>query len=338
MLYLGSSMGGIAKPLKQKDEDFLKIFCEKTQTKITTPIGITKLRKDCFRECKLLEEITILPSVSLIEERCFMDCPKLKTVKLPNTLIEIDYLAFSGCSSLTSITIPSSVTTISTDSFSGCSNMTIYVDGKRGCVTGAPWGASKSKVVWLQSLNESKPSQPGGDIEIPAGIELLYTHDEDNIERATVQNWEQIGFQFHLFETPTIAMDVNALIPFGSMVKLNGIQMMNSPHTYYEKQVYARLYDMTYNQLIATSTNSIFMGIGNYEFTYPWAFEDLYIDTAHTYRIKYSENPYNDTDAILSPAVFEQIRSGLGMIHGPQQPNRVDGWLHPVFKIYVEGV
>lgn len=336
MLYLGSSMGGIVKPLKQKDEDFLKIFCEKTQTKITTPIGITKLRKDCLRECKLLEEITILPSVSIIEERCFVDCPELKTVKLPNTLIEIGYLAFSGCSSLTSITIPSSVTTISNDSFSGCSNLTIYVDGKRGCITGAPWGASK--VVWLQSLDEEKPSQPGGDIEIPNGIELLYTQDEYNIERATAQNWEQIGFQFHLFDTPTIAMNDSVYIPFGSMVKLNGIQMMNSPYTYFDKQVFARLYDMTYNQLIATSINPIFMGRGNYEFTQPWIFEDLYIDTSHIYRVKYSEIPYADTDAILSPAVFEQPRQGLGMIHGPQQPNRVDGYLHPVFKLYVEGV
>lgn len=331
MLYLGSSMGGIVKPLKQKDEDFLKIFCEKTQTKITTPIGLSILKSDCFYRHENLQEIEILPNVTSIKSRCFCGCSNLKKVKLPSTLNDIQYSAFDSCGSLTELHIPSSVTSIDDTAFTNCFNMTFYVDGERNCISGAPWGAENSTVVWLRSNGEEE--EP-----ILPGIELLYTDTEDNIDRSTAQNWEQVGFQFHLFETPTNAMDVNALIPYGGMVKLNGIQMMNSPYAYNERQVYAMLHDVTRGQLIATSTNSIFMGIGNYEFTQPWVFEDLYIDTSHTYRIKYSEVRDFEAGIILSPAVFEQQRQGLGMIHGPQQSNRVDGWLHPVFKLYVEGV
>lgn len=94
-----------------------------------------------------LETVEIGPGiVSVIS---FNNCKSLQNIVLGNDLITIKGSAFMKDSALQSITIPSNVETIGSYAFYQCDSLTsITINKAQGSISGAPWGAANTTVIW----------------------------------------------------------------------------------------------------------------------------------------------------------------------------------------------
>lgn len=122
-------------------------FCYTNITKIHIPETVTSVGWFAFRECTMLEEISLPGSLTEIKHNTFLDCTALtdavlaegiksipnymfrgckalKNIQLPQSLTEIGEGAFFLCYSLESLAIPESVASIGTSSFEDCTNLT----------------------------------------------------------------------------------------------------------------------------------------------------------------------------------------------------------------------
>ena len=77
----------------------------------------------------------------------FQNCTSLTSITLPSNL-NINAFAFADCTSLTSITFQGTPTNIDEYAFGACENLTINVPWIEGTVSGAPWGAENSTVIY----------------------------------------------------------------------------------------------------------------------------------------------------------------------------------------------
>lgn len=85
-----------------------------------------------FKECRLLESITIPKSTKEIGAMAFEYCTSLKSVTIPNGVTAMGWKAFGYCTSLTSVTLPDCVkiTAMSYRSaFEGCDSLTTVTIG-----------------------------------------------------------------------------------------------------------------------------------------------------------------------------------------------------------------
>ena len=81
---------------------------------------VTRIKDNAFKDCKMVETVTVCEGVTSIGKNAFKDCIALREIILPSVMKEIKEGAFSGCKSLTSITIPSGITVIETNTFKDC--------------------------------------------------------------------------------------------------------------------------------------------------------------------------------------------------------------------------
>ena len=107
---------------------------------LVIPDSVTIIRGGAFWGCTSLRRIVIPDSVTTIGSYAFYNCTRLTRVTFGENsqLTTIGEGDFYNCSSLTSITIPDSVTTIGADAFSGCSSLeslTIPFVGAKAGVT-----------------------------------------------------------------------------------------------------------------------------------------------------------------------------------------------------------
>lgn len=93
---------------------------------ITYPVGLTYVKKNTFRNCRFLKNVSLHNHISRIEAGAFRDCKRLETIVFPASLETIGLSAFAGCSRLTSA-LPSdkrgnepSILTIQDNAFKGC--------------------------------------------------------------------------------------------------------------------------------------------------------------------------------------------------------------------------
>jgi len=88
---------------------------------------VTKIQKEAFFECEVLESVIIKDGVTEIGTNAFSGCVNLKTVELPETLITVNEYAFKQ-SGLESVTIPKNVQTIGEQAFGYCNikELTVY--------------------------------------------------------------------------------------------------------------------------------------------------------------------------------------------------------------------
>ena len=98
-------------------------FAPNEQTQVEIKEGILKILAGVFKDCYLLESVTIPNSVTEIGSEAFSGCGKLKSVKLPESLKTIESFLFNDCESLASIVIPDSVTTIESRAFEDCEKL-----------------------------------------------------------------------------------------------------------------------------------------------------------------------------------------------------------------------
>jgi len=82
--------------------------------------GLLEIKKDAFRECASLTNITIPSAITIIHEGTFAVCVSLEEVELPEGLFEIRCKAFDCCIHLKRICLPNSIEHIGEDAFQGC--------------------------------------------------------------------------------------------------------------------------------------------------------------------------------------------------------------------------
>ncbi|MDE7227839.1 MAG: leucine-rich repeat domain-containing protein [Treponemataceae bacterium] len=120
-------------------------YTGKLPANLVIPDGVTKIRKETFKNCldiesvsvpasmtdallafsgcTYLEHATIGSGATKIPNSVFSGCTALKTVTVPDTVTEIGGSAFSNCASLAGITIPGNVTKIGGYAFNGCASL-----------------------------------------------------------------------------------------------------------------------------------------------------------------------------------------------------------------------
>ena len=148
-----SSEGGI---LFNKDKSEI-IAYPSTKGSVTTPVGVTRIGFQAFRDCTALTTITILSGVTFIRDYAFAGCESLTSVTIPLSVTTIDVYAFGFCKSISVITIPAGVMSVDKIAFSGwTSSQTINIQGKAdraATITAgwdSGWDASCSAVIVYQ--------------------------------------------------------------------------------------------------------------------------------------------------------------------------------------------
>ena len=76
---------------------------------VRIPDGVTKIERNAFCLCELLESICIPNGVTRIEVNAFWGCISLRSVQIPDSVTYIGENAFYECHSLKYIEIPKSV-------------------------------------------------------------------------------------------------------------------------------------------------------------------------------------------------------------------------------------
>ena len=86
---------------------FKRFFtAEEPQTvSVTVPEGVTELRRRCFGNCKILEQVTLPSTLERIGEDAFCYCPNLTEVNIPKSVKWIGDSAFKECG-ISSLTLP----------------------------------------------------------------------------------------------------------------------------------------------------------------------------------------------------------------------------------------
>lgn len=92
-------------------------------TEVVIPEGVTTMGGDVFRECLNLESISLPSTLTEIPERTVYLCGKLTNVEIKGQITSIGASAFQDCPLLESIALPDSVKTIAVGAFSGCTSL-----------------------------------------------------------------------------------------------------------------------------------------------------------------------------------------------------------------------
>lgn len=134
---------------------------DRSLTSILFPDTLTAIGTAAFTNCGLTG-VDIPGTVKTIPNNAFDGCSMLESIKLESGVTTINQRAFAvggtqiiqTYADACTITIPSTVTTISSTAFAGRGShetLTININKASGSITGAPWGATGSKVTinWL---------------------------------------------------------------------------------------------------------------------------------------------------------------------------------------------
>ncbi len=113
--------GSCPSPTWCTDEFYIK---GKLVADLVIPSTVTIIKEHAFDGYKGLTSVTIPNSVKSIEYQAFYNCNNLTSVTQGNNVESIGESAFFGCNSLTVIEIPDSVTSIGWRAFSGCTALT----------------------------------------------------------------------------------------------------------------------------------------------------------------------------------------------------------------------
>ncbi|MBQ3566928.1 MAG: leucine-rich repeat protein [Oscillospiraceae bacterium] len=104
---------------------------ELSNTTVVVKPGIKGIGNCAFADCwKVLERVSLPPSLMYIDDDAFSWCEKLTDVTIPDSVVSIGESAFVSCSSFEKIVIPDSVKSIGECAFMYCENVTELVIGK----------------------------------------------------------------------------------------------------------------------------------------------------------------------------------------------------------------
>lgn len=131
--------------------------CELLQH-ITIPTSFTYIPQAAFEYCYDLKSISFSNTITELKPSSFEDCFNLKRIAPPSSLLTIGKRSFYRCSTITKVVMPNSVTTIGEGAFSYCDNLTTIV------LSNAISTCGSSIFQYCKSLS---------DITIPEGNTLL---------------------------------------------------------------------------------------------------------------------------------------------------------------------
>lgn len=162
--------------------------------------SVTRIEKECFRDCKKLTSVTIPSTVDYLGWGCFYDCEALESITLSNNIRTIGECCFISCYSLNSISLPPSLVNIGLSAFSNCYSL--------------------KNVIIEDADTDYSPTDF-------TRISDLFTHAE------AVYLGRRVTFSSECIESPTIKVlilggNVNSWTPFNSLYtfKFSGMESL----------------------------------------------------------------------------------------------------------------
>lgn len=86
----------------------------------------TEFGDQCFRACRMLQEITLPKGITYYGQAMFTDCDTLSEVILPEGMEEIPAYFFKNCKELVNVELPNTITRISYEAFRNCAKLTEF--------------------------------------------------------------------------------------------------------------------------------------------------------------------------------------------------------------------
>lgn len=105
----------------ENKEDLL--YCPKDFVHYEIPIGIKRIGKDAFADCRSLQSVSIPDTVKSIGENAFYHCSSLESVFMPDSISDIGEHAFDLCTSLRKVRLSNSIRYIRREAFRECKSL-----------------------------------------------------------------------------------------------------------------------------------------------------------------------------------------------------------------------
>ena len=173
---------------------------------VTLPEGLQTIGDSSFYNCNALQSINIPQGVTEIKSRAFSNCSALQSINIPQGITTIGYSAFSNCSALQSINIPQGVMEIGLWTFNGCTSLQSVALPEGLQTIGY---SAFSNCSALQSINI-----PQGVTEINLGA-FLHCPLRDIICLATIPPTIELhSFDAETYETATLHVPSDAVADY----------------------------------------------------------------------------------------------------------------------------
>ena len=164
------------------------VRCPPKKKQIHVPYGVIGLSNDAFRECKLIEHISLPATLGILDAKSFSSCsnlecitvddknksycsvdgvlyskdktsllfcpPRIKDISIPDSVKRIENDAFNGCSLLKSVVLPNGLEYIGHSAFRNCSNLASINIPASVTEFG---GLAFDGTLWLKEQREKKP-------------------------------------------------------------------------------------------------------------------------------------------------------------------------------------
>ena len=156
-------------------------FYQSSLKELVLPEGITRIGREAFRECPMLELSKLPESVTEIDDYAFSYSPRVAFTEFPANLERIDDGAFRECIGLKNLTFGKALESVGTYAFEGCS-MLETVDMSATRLTAIGWGvfsgcAILDEVILPETVtrieNEAFRGTDLRDIEFAAGVKEI---------------------------------------------------------------------------------------------------------------------------------------------------------------------
>ena len=105
----------------------LSSHIDKAKATYVVPENITRLEKECFKDCINLTSITLHDKITYIGDSCFQNCPKLKEIIIPDSVNYLGHSCFKDCIGLTNIKLGNGFDTLHQHTFYNCKLLTKVV-------------------------------------------------------------------------------------------------------------------------------------------------------------------------------------------------------------------
>lgn len=244
---------------------------ENTQLKsVEIPATITELGEGAFMACKELTSVKISRNVSV---RCFKECTKLTNLELAEGVTGIYFGAFAKCTALTGLATPSSLRFIDGDAFSCCTSLSQLTFNRDLADLGAEsfYNCALSTVILPTTVvyigGGCFSANPNLEITIPISVTSI--GKEEGTECYSRRNDDYEWWSLKGFITD------------------DGVKINCYPNSYAEKY-YADNKKITLNLLSETPSTDI-----------TFSQSSVNTDTNGFFKINYTINPANTTDAII---------------------------------------
>ena len=100
---------------------------DKAKDIYVVPENITRLEKECFKDCINLTSITLHDKITYIGDACFQNCPKLKEIIIPDSVEYLGHSCFKDCINLTDVKLGNGFDTLHRHTFYNCKLLTKVV-------------------------------------------------------------------------------------------------------------------------------------------------------------------------------------------------------------------